>query len=225
MVTRFYLPNGGTAPVAANAGAGWSNPGGMVSRTFPAVLTKSNTPLADRTNAETGTTVVNFGQSMHVSTPLAAQTIAGTFSAVQRCFESAAAADIALQAIVRIISGNGATVRATLYAGHTAALGTTVGALGEEFGLTPGSTRIIPAGTALTSGTAIDGDRLSVELGVRVYNTVATSYSFTNRLGDPAGVADFALTSGLTTDLCPWVELSQTLLFLPLGSRRIGNRR
>lgn len=210
----MYFSDTTVGPVTGVAGAaGWSNSAGMTGQARQLTREHLGDALANRIATDvTAVNPLNVGLRQHFTETLAAQSLSGTFSLVIRGLESLAAADSTLQAIVRVVSQDGATTRATLYAGHAAALNATVGALGQEFGLTA-ETRIIPAGTALSPYTCVDGDRISVETGPRLYNTVTTSYDTTLRYGHPVGTADFALTAGLTTDLVPWVEFSQNLLF------------
>jgi len=61
----------------------------------------------------------------------------------------------------------------------------------------------------LTTTTGQVGDRLVVEVGGHAAGPSAGG-SYTMRFGNNAA-SDFALTSALTTDLNPWVEISQTL--------------
>lgn len=213
MATRLYFSDGTVGPITGFSGAaGWSNAASMNGSVRYLSRYKLDDALTNRVATDTNVAVVNIGLRQHVSDQLAAQTISGTFSCVIRGLESSTSADHALQVIVRVVSGDGATTRATLYSGQAAALNATVGALGEEFSTSAG-TRIIPSGTALSSFACADGDRLTVETGMRAYNTVTTSFTTTLRYGNPVASGDFALTSGLTTDLNPWVEFSGNLLF------------
>lgn len=214
MATRFYISDTLAPPVTFNAATQWVNPG--QSNTIRSMSTiKRGSALNTRNLPETVAAAQNEVMRMGVSDELAAQTISGTVSAVFFAFEGAAVDDMALQLVCRVMSQDGQTVRATLYAGQAAALNATVGALGEEFALTPGATRIIPAGTALSSYTCVAGDRLTCEVGYRTYNVSTTSASTTMTFGDPTATADYALTSGLLTSLVPWVEFSGTILFAP----------
>lgn len=152
---------------------------------------------------------------------LAAQTItAGTFSAVWRTVESVATADFYQQIVIRVMSGDGLTERGTLFGGETlTAVSATVGAQNEEISTTS-STRIKNA-ISTTQVVAQAGDRIVIEVGCRGGGTV-TTVTFNNRFGDPTASGDFALTSGLTTDICPWVELSNNLTwFTPASLRQI----
>ncbi len=215
MATRLYFSDTLAAPITGfNGSSNWANPGFLATATRLLARTKLGEALADRANTETVAAATNAAIRMHISQQVAAQSISGTFSCVIRGLEGAAAtADNALQVIIRVMSADGSTVRGTLYAGQAAALNATVGALGQEFATTA-ATRIIPAGTALTTVAAQNGDRISVETGFRSYDTSASSDSATLRYGHPTATADFALTAALTTDLVPWVELSGNIVWL-----------
>lgn len=214
MATRFYFADTLVGPVTGfNGSSGWNNASSMTSLVRHLSLFKLvGGTSASRLTSEAVASVINIGIRQHLSDELGAQTISGTFSAVFSGLESVATADNSLQVIIRVMSADGGAERATLYSGHTAALNATVGALGQEF-VTTAATRIIPSGTALSSYTCVDGDRLCVETGYRSHDVSATSDSATITFGHPSSTADFALTAGLTTNLCPWVELSGALVF------------
>lgn len=217
MATRFYLPSTGSAPVTAPAlPTGWvlgdSSP---VQRKTS--ITKIGSALTDSTAVgEVTASVTNIPIAIYISDPLNAQTISGTLTAVIKGFENNAGADDSLQVGVYVIDGNGATVQTTLYGGHTAALNTTVGALGQEWIITS-ATRIIPS-TAFTSDTVTAGERLMIIMGYRTHDVTTTNRTTALRFGD-AAATDFALTAGLTTDLNPWVELSANITFQAVVSQ------
>lgn len=214
MPTRFYLPSTGAPPVGLpGLPSGWTA-GDVPELELPGPATKSNTPLTDYSVGETTASVINVPIAAFISAPLDAQTISGTFSAVVRGLESNAGADDSLQIGIVLIDNLGTTIKSVLYAGHTAALNTTAGALGQEF-TTAAQTRRFNA-VALTSQTAVTGDRLVIVVGYRSHDTASTNRSTTLRFGDPSATADFANTAGLTTDLVPWVELSGTITFQSL---------
>jgi hypothetical protein len=216
--TRFYLPATGTPGATPAFDASWEVTSG--GDRAPAVTTRSGTSLGRVSYPETtATNPADVSGRQFVSAPLAAQTISGTFSLVVYCAEGNGAANMSLQAVLRVVSGDGSTVRGTLYAGHSAANNATPGALGEEMP-TPGAaaTRIMSA-VALSSVVVQDGDRLVVEIGARAANSVTTSYATFLQWGDPASGSDYALTSGLTDATgIPWVELSQVLNFAGSGT-------
>lgn len=229
MATRFYLPafTGGTAPpVSPGYGSIWDETTSGGQR-FVTATTKAATALENRQIGETSASAtydVLFHQ--YVSAPLEAQTISGSLSGVVRAIQSAAAADDSLQVMVRVVSEDGATERAVLYGGHAAALNTTADALGQEIAVTTAATRVIPSGTAITSYTCVAGDRLVIEVGYRSHDTSTTARNSILRFGDPTATGDFALTAGLTTDLCPWMEMSANLTFVPPPpATRLPNKR
>lgn len=218
MATRFYLPSVGPAPVTPPAlPSGWIA-GGTAALQAPAPTTKSNTAFAEFVVAETTASTTNVAVGIFVSEPLAAQTVAGDITAVIRAYGTIGSGnDDALQVGAYLVSGDGTTVKQTLYAGHAAALQgvAATGQLGQEFtstGGAPGPTRIIPA-QALTTQSADSGDRLMLIVGYRTYDVSAGARDSELRFGDPSATADQALTAGLTSDLVPWVELSATLTF------------
>ena len=221
MATRFYFPRiGGTpsappAPISPTQASAWN--------TVPAITrallspSKTGTQTSSETTAtysETVTTVGNLLHKQFVSDPLSAQTISGTFTIVIRGGESAMSADASFQIVIRVLSNNGSTVRGTLFAGHTAALNTTPGALGCEL---PTSTSAFSLrNIALTSVAAQAGDRLVVELGHRYHNTSATSYGAFFTFHDDLITADFTV-DGEKNSLVPWIEFSGNIApFAPL---------
>jgi hypothetical protein len=197
--TRFPLPITGAAAVSPAYDAGWESEHASFGRwrTAPGLEAGS---LSDFSRVGTsGTTQQIAGQ--WVTDPLAGdQTISGTFDLVIRAVESVALANAALALCLRVIKPD-LTVRGVLFA-H--ADGVT-----PEFPPTDPATVIVSGGT-LSPVDALAGDRIAVELGP---GDITLDESATIRLGAPAGVADFALTAGLTTDLRPWLEFSQTLTF------------
>jgi hypothetical protein len=211
VATRFYLPASGAAPVTPAAWAtGWEKTTGAVWR--PCSTTKSNTALAD--TALVGHTVIGSDVALvgFVTAPLAAgfTTSADTISAVVRGLESNLLYNGILNIMIRVISNDGSSVIATMYSGSSSSgVSATVGAENEEFVATA-STRIKNALT-VSNVSGSTGNRLSIEIGARQFSTRADTVTL--RFGDPTGTADFALTGDLTTDLCPWVELSANLTF------------
>jgi hypothetical protein len=213
--TRFYLPTTAGRPVTVAPDASWEvatigvSPlalGGKL------VLAKSGTatggPAVVKSSAANPCDVLC---AQHVSDPLTAgATITGTLSFVARCAESVNTGDEFLQLVARVVSGDGATVRGTLYAGQTATAVTATATDPTGEMTTTASTRSLTV--AVSSVAAQTGDRLVIETGARSC-TAATGHTAFIRYGDPAATADHALGAGVTTDLVPWVELSATLAF------------
>lgn len=75
------------------------------------------------------------------------------------------------------------------------------------------STRLFFNTAATNSTNQLPGSRLVVEMGVKI-TASTTSGTATMRFGNPAGTADFAQATGLTTDLCPWFGLSRNIFNL-----------
>lgn len=215
MATRFYIPrwDGRANDVSPAFGSQWERTTNAFRRL--AATTKGATAPTSTTSSQFTKDGAAAGydvlQMQLVSDPLSAQTISGTVSAVVRAGESASAADASLQIVLRVVSGDGSVERGVLYDGHAATLNATADALGQEMGTTA-STRVFPAGTALSSVAVSSGDRLVIEIGTRHHGTNTAVSSFM-QFGDASGTADHTLASGATTSLCPWVELSQDLAF------------
>ena len=123
-----------------------------------------------------------------------------------RCKEANYAANAHLAYIARVVSGDGATVRGVLKSQTGFA---------SEWS-TMAATRIFSA-AALAAVEAQAGDRIVIEVGATSWSG-SNAYLLTMRYGDPTATDDFELTAALTTDLCPWVELSPTLSFSEEGA-------
>jgi hypothetical protein len=200
--TRHYFPLTGTPDIAPAVDAAWERSIASFTR-FPTSTTKQNTPLTDITALFGATTTSQTCWRQWITDQLDSdQTISGTVSIVVRGLEANLAEDCHLAFSLRAITPSLA-VRGTLALQHAAA---------TEWAVTA-QTRIF-SGLAITSTPCLAGDRLVMEVGMHGV-TPANANNLTMRFGDPTAVADFALTSGLTTDLVPWWELSQNLTFGP----------
>lgn len=205
MATRFYLPSAGDSPLPALAiNAAWEHTGAAFYRA-PAVTTKSNTALTNFDGIFPDNTTDQMCWGQWVSAALASGhdfTAGETCGVIVSCLEENAAVDAYLYMSVRAVSGDGATVRGNIMASAQ------VGA--QEF---PTTVATRGASSACSVLSAQAGDRIVIELGVQGI-TPSTTYYARMRFGDPTATADFALTQGLTTDLCPWVEFSADLAFV-----------
>ena len=204
MATRFYLPSSGSAPLASLAfDANWERTDSATR--YPCFITKTNTSLADvaRTWPATDTQQWVFFQfQSQVMTAAYSWTTSDTVSMVIRGLQAAAQTDSHLAYSIRIVSSDGATVRGTVGLYHE---------ISTEF-TTSAATRIHNARTNGASNfNSSIGDRIIIEIGF--HGVTPSSTAVTLRHGDPSATADFALTEALTTDLCPWVELSRTVSF------------
>lgn len=204
MATRFYFQSSGAGSPSVNPSvdAGWEITTGFNRR---------KTPYKNLTNFQIST--VSFSSPtvpitttqdilclQWTSEPIRAQVITGTFSLVIGTSESDLGTNATLAVLLKVVSQDGSISRGTLFS---------VFGTDTEFG-TSEATRIVNAQN-VSSVTAQDGDRLVIEIGVTVTSPSVGTGQATLYYGVVPGAADFALTSGLTTLLNAWWELSQDL--------------
>jgi len=200
--TRFYLPSSGSAPASPAYDTNWEYTTGVTRLPLPTA--KSNTALTTKQWTWDG---ANTHQALYwqfVSDTLdVAQSISGTISmVVGKCAQTTTSGDTHLAFSARVVNGAGAT-RCTLLLYHATST--------EYAVMASAATRIHSARAITTCSTAAAGDRIVMEIGL---HGVTPAVELTQmRIGDPTAAADFALTAGLTTDLDPWIELSQTITF------------
>jgi hypothetical protein len=163
--------------------------------------------VSNQSTSETVGAPVNVFTRGFVLENLPPQVIDGTMSVVLRTSETSNLVDASLQVVARVMSADGTVERGVLYGGHSEALNSTAGALGQEFSTTA-STRIINA-VPLSPVTVQDGDMLVVEMGWRSHGSDTTSRTAALQLGYSSDDLDFALTAGLTQSDNPWVEFSE----------------
>lgn len=205
--TRFYLPSSGAAAVSPAFGA-WNLTTGADRIALTRTSGTGQTAFATRAVAETLAAVSDVLVRQYVSDPLpAAGTLSGSVKGIVRAMESATAADMRAQLLIRVVSNDGATVRGTALAINT-------GALASEFG-TALANRRFPlgwsgVGAALTDVAYQTDDRIVVEIGYRAHNTVTTSRTGTLEFGN-VGTSDLAEDETSTAQLNPWIEFSQDL--------------
>jgi len=204
MSTRFYFTATAAPAITPAYDANWNKTANAVRRLLS--RSKLTTINATSSDTETNAAAYNILNRQLISKPLVAQTITGTVKGQMRASETDPAADMCHALVVKVVSGDGLTVRGILLSDFPAALA-------SEFDNTGLVNRNFPASKALGSVTAQDGDYLVVELGVRAFNTVTTSMGFSLRYQDGAAVADLPEDETTNTDLCPWIEFSQDLLF------------
>lgn len=221
MPTRFYFTSDaltGIGVPTVTQDASWEQFGSLSSWLSSRKLGSS---FMTRSLSETSTSgTYDSCQQQFVSKPLAAQTISGTVKAIMRCAESNVAADMRSQMVIRVVSGDGGTVRGTLLAHDTSVLS-------NEWNLTTLQNRKFPlnwsgGGAALTSVVAQAGDRIVVEIGNRAHNTSATQYYGYIETGDGA-TNDCAENETDTLQYNPWIEFSQNLVFQEDLSRSCGD--
>lgn len=219
MATRFYISNTSGLVCSFTQDAGWedfdpttaTSQGGTAIYNVYLDVNKRGTLFATYTNNRRTSGIVAGDDNLIVrmiSKPLDTQTISGTFKGQMLALESAATLDARAQLIAKVIAPNG-TVRGTLYAMDTSALS-------NEWA-TVATNRKFPlawagAGATLTNVNAIAGDVLVIEVGARTH-AATTGGSVTIRLGDSAA-SFLPEDETTTTELNPWIEFSQDLIFL-----------
>jgi len=210
MATRLYMPASGSPPMASLAyDANWELPTGSapsVAR-LPCFTTKQDTALATSTLAWTAATTQQWCWWQYQSDTLQdafSFTTAHTISmVVGKCAETTTSGDTHLAFSLRVVSGDGSVVRGTLLLYH---------ATSTEFALMAAAATAIHSARAFGANVnALAGDRLVMEIGLHGFTPALENIQM--RVGDPTAAADFALTAGLTTDLCPWWEISPTVTF------------
>jgi hypothetical protein len=206
-VTRLYLPSTGDVNITPGFAA-WGLTTSADRRR--ATISKTGTALTNKASAAVGvTTTRDVLLRQYLSDPLSGpQTVAGTVKGVARTLESLATANAQAQLTIKVVSKDGTTVRGTLLALSTA------GATSEfTTALTNRKYPVAWASTvALSSVSALDGDRIAVEIGARFIATTVATTTATVNFGD-APATDIAEDETSTTANAPWLELSQTLTF------------
>lgn len=210
MSTRFYLHASGSQPAPTNPAfdAGWEQTG-QATR-LPMDLKKRLEAATALTNSSAITVPITTTQQILAYQFTSRQVFRPTrldasvlFSMVIRGLENATTNNVFLAYVLRAFSAAGDRSLGTLASSMTNT--------GTEFVATA-ATRIFGNGTstvALTATTISEPWRLVLDLGGHAQAPTAAG-SYTYRAGCNAA-SDFALTSALTTDLNPWIELSRTL--------------
>lgn len=218
--SRFYLSSSLTAAASPGFASGWESTGSALRRMMgnPSLASSTKTDLGVAETSTSGTfDVLNY---QFVSEPLAnASVICGPVGGYIRATESNSAADDRSQMVVKVVSGDGSTLIGTV-------IDFDASALTDEWPTTAASRRFPLAftgsGTKGTPVSASAGDRVVVEVGYRAHNTSSTSRTGTLRSGHAVGGSDFT-TSGTTTDLNPWIEISATTRLLPTDGSFTAN--
>lgn len=168
-------------------------------------LAKTKGSSAITTGVTVGPWTATAGQKAHaatfVSQTLTAQTISGTVSMQLMVREIAAADNVdRVPLVIKIISGDGATVRATLYNGN--------GSTTSEF-IANATHRnfTVAADITLTPGDAQPGDRIAVEVGFSNSNA-GTTPEASAKWGENA--TDLPVNNTQTTNGAGWIDFSHT---------------
>jgi hypothetical protein len=152
-------------------------------------------------SANEDTAIVQF-----ISDPLVAQTINGTIKGQILARESAAAANLCMAMVVRVVSALGVP-RGTLFSFFPDPIGT-------ELSSGDAVNRKIPASAAISELEVQAGDRIIIELGSRAFNTDSspTYYAFLT-VGD-AAATDLPEDEAEVAYLNPWIEFSGSLVWI-----------
>lgn len=206
--TRFRLSSSGAPPVSPAFDANWEQTGSG-NRLVMLTGSKDGSVLTDFSRTVPITTTQDILTTQFVSAPFPVPArITGTCSMVIRDSESASTANAHLAFSLR--SWNPATAVFQALASNFAT---------QTEDPTTAATRIWSA-QAITARTVAAGDRLVFEVGIHAA-APTTAQTAIRRFGMPKDIADFALTSALTTDLCPWIEIQMELL----GSGSMNNQQ
>jgi hypothetical protein len=207
MPTKLYLPSSGIPPIETLAvDTNWELTNGMVR--LPCFTTKKNTALTSSTRAWPSTTTQQWCWWQFQTPPMNeaySWTTSDTVSMVLgKCAETTTSGDTHLVYAVRVVDLNGEVIRGVIGLYH---------ATSTEYALmASAATRIHNARvTGATTFSSQIGDRIIIELGL--HGVTPALENIQMRIGDPSATSDFALTAALTTDLCPWVQLSRTVTF------------
>lgn len=209
MATRFYLPRILTAPATVTPHALWDQADAVTVRgtsVTPQNTSAGSAAIVNRTT--TPPTDVLMAQYVSLETLPQAKTISGTFSAAVLARGATAAARQSLQITIRVVSGDGTTVRGTLYGGYLGTDATPSGIFS-----TATVSRMYPV-TALTPVAAQAGDRIVFELGYHSDSAASATDTggATFRLGDALADVDATAANQGTAGFKGWLEFSDNLL-------------
>ncbi len=220
MATRFWFQSTGSPSISPNFDAGWEQTGSATRR--PMTDKKQASTVSALTNSSAITIPITTTQQILAYQFISDQIFLPVrldasvlFSMVVRCSENATTNNAFLAYVLRALGVDGSnTVLATLASSMTNA--------GTEFAVTASAaTRIFGNGTttvALTASSLLQPWRLCLEFGAHAQAPTAAG-AFIQRIGCD-NASDFALTSALTTNLNPWMELSVNLKALTSNNHK-----
>lgn len=221
MATRFYFSEDLAAPVSPPApGAEWEHVNSGVTR--KALIAPDGSALTTTAYTPDAADDLTDRDSLHrqyVSDPLAAQTIGVQGITAQfQCSEANAANNLFLTVVLKVISNDGTTVRATILAitrDASTEISTTL------------TNRDFPS-VNTSSYTCVAGDRILIEVGVGGLCTAAGGVQGHNaslRFGCSASGGDLpADDTDTTTTKRPWLEFANTLAFQqPAGAAALAS--
>ena len=225
MATRFYLTASSSKQyvpaISPNPDAAWQETASLVRRRARTMY-DYGTPaaFANVTATSTATTPELHINAQYISDPLEAQTITGTLTGQVRCVESATAGTGTIAVGVRVINDAG-SVRGTLLS----VVASTGSAAPPDYAASLTNRPLVGASSStlnLSSVAAVAGDRIVIELGTRDVDT-STSRTYSLNFGASSSAGDLPADSTTTTASAPWVEFSQTLVFMSLRPPRFDD--
>ncbi len=211
MATRFYLSSTSVAGFSPAFDAGWADTGNWKGDRRVMNTTKGNSALTAETSSDFGTRTACINQTA-AGRMLMRQYISlsqigvfnfntTTVSMVMKCVVTSINMTIKLNLGIRLLHQDNTLT--TLLAVTAADYDTAFAAAA--------ATRIVNA-VALANVSSQNNDRLVVEIGGNMTTVTGSACKTTSMTdGDVSATADYALTSGLTTSLDPWIEFSGTL--------------
>jgi hypothetical protein len=201
--THFWLSSTAVPSLSPAYDANWEQTGAAVRRVM-SIGSKDGSALTDFSRTVPITTSQDILAVQFVSSAFDYRSMLSCpISMVVRCSENATSNNAFLAYSLRSYRPETSAFQAM------ASKYTTTGA--TEFALTASAATRIWATQAITTVTVEAGDVLVLELGIRA-NAPTAAGSAILRFGAPAGTADFALTTALTTDLCPWFEIAEEVM-------------
>jgi hypothetical protein len=206
--TLYFSAASSTHGITPSFDAGWNYTSEALRRDL---LTAKSAGESLTIGTQIGPWTATAGQTaldrQYISGQLQAQTISGTFTGQLMTREYATTDNVdQLYVAVKVISSDGATVRATLFAFANA---TTTA---EFINNATHRNKRIADGDALSSYTCIEGDRLLIEIGYR-NSTAGTTPEGSARWGAPSATGNLPANETQTTDGVGFVTFSGTILF------------
>jgi hypothetical protein len=206
VATRLYYNSAFDTTIIPAFEADWERTVDVGRRAL--TLGKHTSTLSDLVSTcSTNAPPYDFLSTQHISPRIAGQAIAGNVKGQICVQESNAAADFCRGVIVKVVSSDGTVLRGVLLVHFPPALT-------SEYGTaSPFVNRNFPPDTAVAGVTALNGDRIVVEVGTRCFNNLSTSYTAKHRMGCGVAVADLAEDEVEASDNNPWIEFSQNLIW------------
>lgn len=210
MATRIYFPSTGAATISPAYDAGWEDTSLAGSR-LKAVRTKISSAMASTLVNDTTTADQDLlCRQWVLEEALRAQTIAAQTIKIQMLCKSGSNATLQLAWLVKVVSSDGLTSRGTLIAAAGAP---------KRDGTNMNTSTLTNRGDSQTCASVVvqDGDFLVFELGgggTSIFN----GHKPTIRYGDSGG-SDLPEDDISTSDIDPWVEFANDVLFGPLAAK------